>query len=221
MHRPCIPRNKLLSFLMRFSLNSIILVSIIYVIIRCTDQPFFDNAMGNLLATLIGVIIGIPIAIWIDRLRQKEQEDREIRKLRSDALTRKHRILALIRQELEFNYEIVTAYTKEVVGDQNRPVCNGGCKDELWAALSDGGELEGIKDLDLMHAISFAYHYIRRLIYLDRTCLQYRFFFERDSLFSSQVRSDFDTCIGELMQKAGEHIKMALDSIDENLKCRS
>lgn len=40
-------------------------------------------------------------------------------------------------------------------------------KDELWNALSDGGELQWIQDLDLINEISSAYYFIRIIIGLE------------------------------------------------------
>ena len=38
------------------------------------QSAFRDSFLGNLLATIIGVIAGIPIALWVSRLQQDEQE---------------------------------------------------------------------------------------------------------------------------------------------------
>lgn len=61
-------------------LPTIVLVftaSLIYFICRFSDSSFRDGAMGNLFATMIGLIVGIPIGLEINRLQQHEIERNE------------------------------------------------------------------------------------------------------------------------------------------------
>lgn len=55
----------------------IICIPVIYALFRITDAQFWDSAMGNLLATILGVIVGIPIALEINRAQQESQRIKE------------------------------------------------------------------------------------------------------------------------------------------------
>ena len=50
---------------------------IIYFFYRLSDSAFIDSAMGNWFATMIGALIGILIALEINRLQQDIQEKKE------------------------------------------------------------------------------------------------------------------------------------------------
>ncbi|NPA72012.1 MAG: hypothetical protein GXO35_04210 [Gammaproteobacteria bacterium] len=47
--------------------------SIAYFIRRFPDIAFRDAAMGNLFATVVGVGLGVPIALWVNREMEKRQ----------------------------------------------------------------------------------------------------------------------------------------------------
>ena len=41
-------------------------------------------------------------------------------------------------------------------------------QDEVWAAMSDGGELQWIKDPGLLRQLARSYLYVRTIIFLER-----------------------------------------------------
>jgi hypothetical protein len=140
------------------------------------SSPLRDNFLGDALATVIGAIIGIPIALWLGRRQQKEQEERERQAEQRESAERKAKILRLIKRELEHNREHIIEDEKRNERKEEKGPPIRGFKDELWRAFSDGGELEWITDLDLLHSISQAYHYIRVASELEGLYLQYHYY---------------------------------------------
>jgi hypothetical protein len=55
----------------------VFIAAIVYFVRRFSDVSFRDNAMGNLFATIIGVMVGIPIGLEINRRQQAEIERKE------------------------------------------------------------------------------------------------------------------------------------------------
>jgi len=109
-----------------------------------TPPPFFDfsfwqNFASNGLATLLGVAIGIPIALWINNLLEKQTE-----------VKHKKKILSVLKVELTENDQILTRWVESGKDKLGVIVVNVRLKDELWSTFSDGGELEWIKDTQLL-----------------------------------------------------------------------
>jgi hypothetical protein len=93
----------------------------------------------------------------------------------------------------------------------------GGFKDELWNAFSDGGELEWIEDLQLLDVFSFAYHYIRRLIYLEKVYVQLRYHSGPKSRDGIADLDKFTGCLVEIYNTAIEPIDHALREVGKAL----
>jgi hypothetical protein len=125
---------------------------------------------------MFGAIIGIPIALALNRKQQKEQEEIEQQAKNQEASERKAKILKLVKEELEHNRDHIRKSQEDPNGVSEGVIHPNGLKDELWNAFSDGGELEWIRDLQLLHIVSLAYHYIRRAAYLERLYLQYKYY---------------------------------------------
>jgi hypothetical protein len=145
-----------------------------YFLSHICDKAFVPSTMGNWFATVIGVVVGIPIALGLSRWQEKEQERREQSTREEEASTRKAEILRLIQTELKHNYDQIEGSTIRAENGSktnNREVFIEGLKDELWNAFSDGGEVRWIRDLQLLHNISVAYYYIRRIMHLENQYL--------------------------------------------------
>jgi hypothetical protein len=76
------------------------------------------------------------------------------------------KILNLLKNELEYNLRTLTD-RQSAEEELERIYTPQRLKDELWNAFSDGGELQWIRDLDLIDSISTSYYYIRIEIYLE------------------------------------------------------
>jgi hypothetical protein len=140
------------------------------------SSPLRDNFLGDALATVIGAIIGIPIALWLGRRQQKEQEERELHAELKEFTERRAKILTLIKRELDYNQECIVQSKKNRGSETEKELPIRGFKDELCRAFSDGGELEWITNLDLLDSISQAYHYIRVASELESIYLQYHYY---------------------------------------------
>ena len=215
-------KKSVVSWLMWVIPAMIVIIAVIpalYFLTHITDSEFLDNSMGNWFATMTGVIVGIPIALWLSRRQQKEQEKKEQEAQEREASARKARILALLKEELEYNRDQLLAGEVEndraVLVDGERQVLVHGLKDELWNAFSDGGELQWIRDLQLIYAISSAYHHIRRATYLEKIYLDVlrgsvvkipRM--SSDELMKGLIKIDSDTL---------KFIKLALEEIEKSI----
>jgi hypothetical protein len=171
----------------RFWLLCSLLVAIIpvaYFFSHWTDSQFLDNAMGNWFATVIGVMVGIPIALEINRRQQAAQEKKEREVQGQEETAHKAKILKLVGKELEYNRAALLARQPNKDGETQRKVLVNRLKDELWNAFSDGGELQWIKDLELLDYVSTAYYHIRTIIYLEER------YFEAVHFSGLQVRQE-------------------------------
>ena len=140
---------------------------IIYFFYRLSDSAFIDSAMGNWFATMIGALIGILIALEINRLQQDIQEKKERALREIEERERKAKVLGLIKKELDYNRTALSARQPNKEGETKRIVLVNRLKDELWKAFSDGGELQWIKDVKLLDFISTAYYHVRTIIFLE------------------------------------------------------
>jgi hypothetical protein len=154
----------------RFWLLCSLLIAIIpvaYFLNHWTDSQFLDNAMGNWFATMVGVAVGIPIALEINRRQQAAQENKEREVQEQEETVHKAKILKLVGKELEYNRVALLARQPNKESEAQRKVSVNRLKDELWNAFSDGGELQWVKDLELLDYVSTAYYHIRTIIYLE------------------------------------------------------
>lgn len=176
------------------------IIPTMYFFARIADPAFRDGAMANWFATMIGAIVGILIALEINRYQQETQEKRERQVQEREKSARKTKILTLIRGELELNRQILfSTIEKQRIHPKVVPLT--GMKDDLWNAFSASGELQWIDDLELLDSISTAYYYIRRIIPLEEK------YFE--PLFSLKLVSD----TGPEGSYGGERIVRNLASI--------
>jgi hypothetical protein len=79
--------------------------------------------MGNLFATILGVLVGVPIALGLNRRQQvaASQSASIDRRLHEDE--RKRKVLTLLRSELERNKNDVLGSRKPMEAGGKRSVC--------------------------------------------------------------------------------------------------
>jgi hypothetical protein len=107
------------------------------------DFSFWQNFVSNGLATLLGVIVGIPVALWIGRI-EEELSGKE----------RKTIILKSLYDELGYcEIELDRMVSYETIRVESG-VLRSVLRNEIWHAYSDGGELEWIKDVSLIAQIA-------------------------------------------------------------------
>jgi hypothetical protein len=119
------------------------------------DLSFLQGFVGNLFATVIGVVVGIPVAFWINK-RVETITEKE----------KKHKILLALKSELEFNENILSKWRKNREESPSKHMYGALLGDEVWNTFSDGGELQWIKDAGFLATLAFAYGNIKRIRYL-------------------------------------------------------
>jgi hypothetical protein len=131
----------------------------------------FQEAFGsNFLATLAGVAVGVPVTVWLT-LREANEQGRAL-KTQDEARTaaRRSQVLEALQTELTEN--------KETLGDRRasgkREFFVPFLQDEVWAAMSDGGELRWIEDPALLRQLARSYLFIRTVIYLEKQIFEIR-----------------------------------------------
>jgi hypothetical protein len=197
-----------------------IIVPIVYFVAHWSDQSFRDSALGNWFATVLGVIVGIPIALEINRRQQLAQDNRMSKDRENEELTRKNKILTLVKKELEFNLDILgnrqsqkASVTQFEITLNGSDVAVNGLKDELWNSFSDGGELQWIKDLDLLDAISTAYHQIRIMMRLEGRYLKALDFSSSSAHTSHLARENIQKDLNKMYTEVSDVIGKAIDAI--------
>jgi len=118
------------------------------------DQIFWQGFLSNLFATLIGIIFGIPVALWISNFQEKEAEN-----------TRRAKILSTIWKELDRNRLQLEHWSRlNPINKHNEiwSLCIR-LREESWNVFSQGGEMEWIKNRDLLYAISESYFASKRV----------------------------------------------------------
>jgi hypothetical protein len=182
-----------------------------------SDVAFRDGLMSNLLATTLGLIFGIPIALEISRLQQQTQDRNDRLARETEARHRKIKILSLIREELDINRQML----EHVLGKQEETLTYKiilGHKDEIWQALSDSSELKWIDDPDILRPISWAYYHIKGVKRLENE-------YSNPGFHYSISSTDGTTYAGERIVKQVIKIRPntltaiceALDTIDQQL----
>lgn len=78
------------------------------------DFIFWQNFVSNSFATLIGIVIGIPVALLIDRLIKTKQEKEKIQEIKKARDQQKHQLLILIRDTLQKNFDLVNQIHDEL-----------------------------------------------------------------------------------------------------------
>lgn len=155
--------------LMWLAVAAIAAWSLWYFVQHFPSATFQEGAMGNLFATILGVVVGIPIALEISRRQQNAQIQVAEFDRHEEETKRKRKVLTLLRGELLQNWEDIQAKRKPIEIGGKRQVRTNSLRDEMWAAFSDGGELQHVNSPEVLAAISNAYYEIRTSIHLERS----------------------------------------------------
>jgi len=166
-----------------------------------TSDPW--DFWNNLVATLIGIAIGIPVGLFVNR-RQTEQEEEKRSRIEGEQ-RKKHvtKIISLLQSELSEGLRGLRR-----IRDRSRidtwiefdPI-----KVELWQAFSDGGELQWIDDPDLLNTLAAAYHHLSLHNVYQKSLLDVRC----NSAFSSDVYKEAITAIhSRIKDRIEESIKV-------------
>jgi hypothetical protein len=119
------------------------------------NTSFWQGFVGNLLATIIGVAVGIPVAFWINR---KVEADTERGK--------RQKIMHSLHAELQSNKERLIKWQRDNLQGVTKSMYGAFISHEVWDTFSDGGELQWIKDVYLLEWLARTYGNIKRIRYL-------------------------------------------------------
>lgn len=132
-------------------LVALALVAVVYSYQQRANCRYWEGAIGNWLATLLGIIAGVPIALAIERQRISREERERAAEQQEEA----KKISSLIRDELVYNSDGLAERIKNQNISPRRPL-----KSDLWRALSDSGEIRWIDNASVLNKIASAYFYI-------------------------------------------------------------
>jgi len=88
--------------------------ALIYSIYRFTNIGYWDGAAGNLVATILGIVSGVPIALWMERQREnrtKAENRRELDDHLSHTLGRIQIVLNQIESDFHGSYYLFSPPT--------------------------------------------------------------------------------------------------------------
>jgi hypothetical protein len=139
-------KNILQSFLVPIVLVIVAPVAIYLLLGAQTWQDF----LPNFLATMLGAIVGIPIAIGISNQQETKKEQAQ-----------KEKIIPILKEELFVNLGHLSNWQKSNSQKLETVYSSIFLEDSAWSAFSDSGELEFIKDVEVLKKISHAYNTVR------------------------------------------------------------
>ena len=147
--------------------GGVALWSILYFLAHVRSQPFVESAMGNLFATILGVLVGLPIALEVNQ-RQQTADQRAAAVDRANELSaRRRKVLSLLREELQKNLDGLGERRAPIAQGGKRAVFTHSLRNQLWLAFADGGELQCVDEPLLLANLADAYHAIAYCILLE------------------------------------------------------
>jgi hypothetical protein len=118
---------------------------------------------GALVATLAGVIAGLPIALWIARQQQRSEDATHTDQVKA----RRELVLGVLRQELNDDLDAL-ASRDEMLRERGPYDFGPELRTSTWEALSAGGELAWVDAPELLDALGRTYHWIAVQCDLER-----------------------------------------------------
>ena len=143
-------KTRLKDVLQVYLIPSIVVIAALFGVYLLLGTKVWENFLPNFLATMLGAIVGIPIAIGINNQQEVKTEHLQ-----------KEKIIPILREELLVNLTHLSSWQKSNSQKLETVYTSIFLEDSAWAAFSDSGELEFIKDVDLLKKISHAYSTIR------------------------------------------------------------
>lgn len=123
--------------------------------------------MGNLFATILGVLAGVPFALEVSRRQQLESSAAAQADAIREQTLRKKKVLGLLRSEVQENLDGVLKRRAPLASGGKREVYTQSLKTQLWMAFSDGGELHHVNNPEVLARLADAYENIRHCAMLE------------------------------------------------------
>jgi hypothetical protein len=149
-----------LKFIAWFFVSIILLSPFVYILLFRPAEEFWGNIFGNLFATSLALIAGVPVGLWVDRYI-KDAENKKLEKLNR---VRELEILKLVKEELHFalNSNFIPYRKGKTNKVQSMPY-----KVELWDTLSASEQIKYIDSPELLNRIASAYYVIKSVRYIE------------------------------------------------------
>lgn len=159
---------------------------------------FWEQFWPQLIATLIGAVFGIPLGILLERkiAEGKETERRE-------------RVLKVIKTNLKLNHNDINEWKQEFINGKDQIYF---VNIEVYRGLLDGGELQWLKNPELIDVIANAYYFLEQLRFLAQT-----YFSVMEFPGTQDVINSFRIKIPPLLDNTMKSIDKALKEINNNL----
>ena len=144
---------------------------------------FWAQFWPQLLATVVGLVLGVPIAFGISRHQERKKTEE-----------RKKKIIQAIHQELEINRENLSYWLQDIERKYpNQDILTYQLRDQTWKAFSEGGEIEWIKDPALLNLLADSYYRVSFVNYVSDRYFQLKMVsFSSDEVSGWTVKQYFD-----------------------------
>lgn len=137
-----------------------------YTFVRTDQFQFWDGLVGNLVATLLGIIAGVPVALHLERRRAPNEAEEE----RREEIRIKRELLKLLREELQDNSKRLQQRTALTDTIPTEPL-----KTSIWEALRDSGDLKYVSEPSLISCIANAYRLLVIIYNREENFIQHKF----------------------------------------------
>ena len=138
---------------------ALVVFAISYSYLRRLETTYWDGAVGNWLATLLGIVTGVPVALYLERNRAKAER---AERLRADQLEKRD-VLTLIHAEL---LDAQGKITLRIALGASVPV--EPLKTSAWQVLAATGNLRHVAELPLLSSLSEAYRLVQVLAGIEQ-----------------------------------------------------
>jgi hypothetical protein len=125
--------------------------SVAYAYVRRDTIGFWDGMVGSWLATLLGIVCGVPVALELERQRRRAEEAvkaKAAKQLRAE-------VVGLLRNELQRLEDQLKERTDAPNGLPIEPL-----KTSIWDATRASGNLAAISEPELLQVFSEAYRWV-------------------------------------------------------------
>ena len=130
-----------------------------YSFYRRSELSYWDGAVGNWLATLLGIVVGVPVALALERARAKSEKEEQVRadqRAHHDVLTLLRAELLVARQSIEYRTTLGTSVPVEPL------------RTSAWDAMKATANLRHVSAPSLISSLSEAYRLIEVLAQLEQ-----------------------------------------------------
>lgn len=149
-------------------------VGVAYSIYRFDATSYWDGAIGNWIATFLGIVVGVPVALHLEHQRSTKAEAM----LKSVEVSAKNRVIKLLLEELNFVTEQMSVRRKK-----NDSILIMPLRKTTWDALRESGNLKQVSDTEVISVLSTAFYWINLLNEIEQST--FKAIFRGNVIFSN------------------------------------